>query len=918
MYTVIPEFNEFDRGIDFMRNSFQFFFIPFLSMVLYGLIVGGNKLINHCCQRDIPLISQYLQPRWPLHIAAYTLVQALPVTFFFFAQLNDLRFSSPNEPNASYPVFNIAMAFIALFLTCAIPLLLVVMIYSRYNSHERRVSDALGFKELFLNLLESKPTRLNKARMDDPLWTCSPFQIVSYGFCLAVFYLTILWGFFTSFFYDRFAWQITGLIVATAAFMAFAAVNDQFDSGLMKAFWIIFSLLLIAFLLLLAAIGSTITAAPCDLENLGYLGIGFLFALLLAALIASLYLLYLTLDSLYQTYFKSKRLIVPVGDIDESEVEEKPERTKAFHSNTSRMKSTYMKNPIQSSAHLIGSRMNIASSTHNGLHTNGAAAGIGTAGALAIVGGDRIRVEDEAYTGDRMIIHEVKEEDETANMRDRLVFVEIDPRTGEYVFRTERSGQEYRFDAGIGGQLRDKQPIYIDHNEEIKDYNNLYLGNLRSLQSGGQRSSLIVGEETNGLIPSKPANNTNIIVINEGPPLPAIRQTVSDELDLEPESHRRMLHNMGQPEVEVNNVVHNVFVIEGEEYTKEGEDGQGNFVLRNNRTREVRVLPGSQFQRTGGFTVESIQELPRNNEPVRIDLTNGGGVSREINSTGGISIQQSPEVAEDIRVNKVSFPKNRTFRHNGVDYMDMGEDNGVFKLFNKTERSMKRVPLSEYLRMNSEGFANRVNINGVEYDVEGSGPNGTILLYDNYTRQPRTISAAEFETVKRQNQEAFDRMMGRPNVQYEVVDSSRRNQSPVYEASSGGLNAANLLLQSKAGREEPTAMRGNNSKKTITEIEVVQSNYPQQAQSQEIEDEDEETIEKVLERSPGPFQLYVVPGDRVTEIDEEDHYEKEDAVETLTMEGRNVMRYMEIAEQKHPNAVIFMVDLHSQEEYRLN
>jgi len=133
LYQSIPVFNEFDRGLDFMYNCFQFFFVPFLSMVLYGIIVGVNKIINCTCNRDIPFISRYIQPRWPLQIGAYTLVQALPVSFFFFAQLNDMRLSSPLV-NASYPVFNIAMAFLSLFLTCAIPLMLATFIYFQFHS----------------------------------------------------------------------------------------------------------------------------------------------------------------------------------------------------------------------------------------------------------------------------------------------------------------------------------------------------------------------------------------------------------------------------------------------------------------------------------------------------------------------------------------------------------------------------------------------------------------------------------------------------------------------------------------------------------------------------------------------------------------------------------------------------------------
>ena len=112
-----------------MKNCFQFFFVPFLAFILFLLIVGFNSLLRKCCQKDIPLISEYIQPRLPFLIGAYTLVQALPISFFFFAQLNDTKFSHPNQPNSVYPVFNIAMSYLAFFLTCSIPLLLLAYIY---------------------------------------------------------------------------------------------------------------------------------------------------------------------------------------------------------------------------------------------------------------------------------------------------------------------------------------------------------------------------------------------------------------------------------------------------------------------------------------------------------------------------------------------------------------------------------------------------------------------------------------------------------------------------------------------------------------------------------------------------------------------------------------------------------------------
>lgn len=75
----------------------------------------------------------------------------------------------------------------------------------------------------------------------------------------------IFYGFFTSFFYDSFGWQITGLIIATTLIGFFAVANDAFESVIIKGFWILFSLLMLAFLFLLAALGSNISTAPCGL-----------------------------------------------------------------------------------------------------------------------------------------------------------------------------------------------------------------------------------------------------------------------------------------------------------------------------------------------------------------------------------------------------------------------------------------------------------------------------------------------------------------------------------------------------------------------------------------------------------------------------------------------------------------------------
>ncbi len=165
---------------------------------------------------------------------------------------------------------------------------------------------------VFNQILQSLPTSNSKASINDPLWTQNPDKTVSYGFAISIFYLAIFYGFFTSFFYNNYPWQLAGLVVITALFGFFAFRSNQFDSNIIKYFWVIFALLMLAFLLLLAAIGSNMSGAPCGQENLGYLGIGFIFALILASLVACAYLAWITIYSLYDYFCKSGPFIVNI------------------------------------------------------------------------------------------------------------------------------------------------------------------------------------------------------------------------------------------------------------------------------------------------------------------------------------------------------------------------------------------------------------------------------------------------------------------------------------------------------------------------------------------------------------------------------------------------------------------------------
>lgn len=138
-----------------MKNSWQFFFVPMLAVALLGLLYLLNQIFRKCCRKDFCMISKYLVPRAPLLIAAYTLIQALPVSFFFFSQLKDTTFSHSRQPNSIYPTFNTAFAYLAFFLTFTIPLLLMAWLYYHFNYSNRisKFSDGNIFNKKILNLI---------------------------------------------------------------------------------------------------------------------------------------------------------------------------------------------------------------------------------------------------------------------------------------------------------------------------------------------------------------------------------------------------------------------------------------------------------------------------------------------------------------------------------------------------------------------------------------------------------------------------------------------------------------------------------------------------------------------------------------------------------------------------------------------
>ena len=138
--------------------------------------------------------------------------------------------------------------------------------------------------------------------MSDPLWGGDHSNYGPYILGVALFALPILFGFFLAFFINNFAWQLAGIILFTVLFVVFIIVAAFFVDVIFKIFFIVMGVLMLAYLLLHAGIGSNRAIGTSDQWNTGYLGVGILYALLLTAILFTGYLLYRLFKAMYKNH----------------------------------------------------------------------------------------------------------------------------------------------------------------------------------------------------------------------------------------------------------------------------------------------------------------------------------------------------------------------------------------------------------------------------------------------------------------------------------------------------------------------------------------------------------------------------------------------------------------------------------------
>ncbi len=148
------------------------------------------------------------------------------------------------------------------------------------------------------------------ARINDPLWTGNTAKAASYGFAASVFFLPVVSGFFLSQFFDQYALQIAGLIAAAALVGGFAAFSSHFNSKIPRAYFAGMGGLAVGYLLVHAGIGSNRGLSTSDQFDIGYLGIGLIYAMLLTAGVFTIYQLYKHGRDIYSNHLRRDNFFV--------------------------------------------------------------------------------------------------------------------------------------------------------------------------------------------------------------------------------------------------------------------------------------------------------------------------------------------------------------------------------------------------------------------------------------------------------------------------------------------------------------------------------------------------------------------------------------------------------------------------------
>ena len=246
IYSNVEAYNIFDRGIDFMKNNFQFFLTVAMSFFCLGILYAISWVMVCLRGVEINFISNYLVQRKILHFAAYMLIWSLPFSWFFWGQITDTYSRWGSYFN--YSNWNLGMTFLVFFVLIIFPAFIMYWIYYGFN-YQRvfRFDRDLQISNFLTNNVANRVDQRHIIGLGHPLWSGLETSKIAYLWAAMVFYRMILFGFWTSFFYGNGTNQLIGILATHAAFLIFTGFGYWFTNPCYKWYFILETALLIAY-----------------------------------------------------------------------------------------------------------------------------------------------------------------------------------------------------------------------------------------------------------------------------------------------------------------------------------------------------------------------------------------------------------------------------------------------------------------------------------------------------------------------------------------------------------------------------------------------------------------------------------------------------------------------------------------------
>lgn len=300
----------FDRGIDFLFNDFQLLMTCLLSFLLLAMLYAFAVLVLASSDYVISPIMNYFWRRKMLHLGAYALVTALPLSFYFFGQMNDFGGGS-NSKYTSYCTFNMLISLLSFGGLMAVPPMLAYLIYNKLH-YERiyRAKEDVQMMVLLKHAVQNSPNEWHLTQHNQPLWSIDDTSKLGYLWACLLYYKLMLFAWALSFFGENSSYQLMGMVAINAGFFLFTLFSSFFGNSLYKLYFLTQLGTMIAYEVIMATLSSDRSMSTEGLMNVGYLAIGLLYLMWVPALLLSVWRLWDTFKHLFANYFSKGKFLL--------------------------------------------------------------------------------------------------------------------------------------------------------------------------------------------------------------------------------------------------------------------------------------------------------------------------------------------------------------------------------------------------------------------------------------------------------------------------------------------------------------------------------------------------------------------------------------------------------------------------------